>query len=584
MPLNSTVGFEAELFLINSSGEIVAKADDVLNKAKSYKGLMKRITKEYAKEVVEINTFPAEYEEATVVDYINAFFDLDEIARKLDLYLLPMAVYPGKYKPSVRSYGYYHLKEQIFGMEVMEKAARVTSFHFHYPMPKSEARVVALYNLFVGFVPLTDLFSQSSPYYNGLLYGKATRPLLYRDMRHKDIVGAYKGTIFGGTASYVSSFEELLNRIKQREEKWKAFAHKYGYSLRGAELLDYYWGTVRLNKVGTIELRSPDINYPSVILDIISYLRDFLDYVEENKIEVVVGSSPYLSYQDGKLFLPPFNKIREVVYLSSVKGFASKELYNYASSFNAFFPFKGRLKKMFEEKKSIADEIIEKGFSLSAGETLDEESWKELSLYVAENMIKEVDEVKKKALSLFGEEEVLSSTSPLMEKILSYLSEKKHAKPLIDLSKASPSRLSSIKLVILSPYLLEREDFEQEIQGICKKLLSSQPFELLLVVFEKDKDKLISLESKVKCFKSIVVEKKGWLKKALAKLLVYLQGKGIAETQAFYFALKNEELKALSLFGSSGTFISIKGKIKEKVDVVVKNLEELLEFVGKKNR
>ncbi len=68
--VNSSIGFEAELFLIDSEGNIKPEADKILGLTSSLKH---KPVKEYAKEVIEIDALPSELIEGAIIEYINTF-------------------------------------------------------------------------------------------------------------------------------------------------------------------------------------------------------------------------------------------------------------------------------------------------------------------------------------------------------------------------------------------------------------------------------------------------------------------------------------------------------------------------------
>ena len=556
-----SVGFEAELFIINSAGELKPKADEVIAKA-SHENIIHKPVKEYAKEVVEINAFPAEIVEAAVLDYINAFYELDDIVRGLDLYLMPMALYPGKYTPITRNREspYYGLKEKIFGKRWVMAAARATSFHFHYPMPEDKEKLVELYNFFVALVPFFDLVLQSSPYYMARLFAKDGRAFIYRDTSLGEVEGAYKGfELFGGLASYTTGFDELVSLIAERRRRWLSLASKHGVDLKGKELLDYYWGTVRLNKVGTIELRSPDINLPSYLLEAIYFFKKACDLAMEKHIKLSDVEGEAFKLEGEALIIPPMTAVRKASYEASLKGFESPNAYAYAKSLldivdeKREFPL---LRNMFDEKKSFADEIIIKAEKLGYKEELPKEAWEELSLYVAERALSEAEEVKRKATALLSQ---FSSTTlthgKLVEKIIQYIGEEK-AQP-IDLSRKSPSRLKQVKAVILSPYFKRHTT---DIEKLCE--------EFLLISFHP-----------LKCGKHINVEfKEGWhaIAKGLIKLV--LEANNIKESEALFVAKAKDDIPLMSHFGISATFHNAPREVKDKADLLIHSLKEIIKF------
>ena len=583
MKSTSSIGFEAELFLIDSNGEIKPKADEIL---KLGGNLRHKPVGEYAKEVIEINAYPSEIVEGAIIDYINTFYEIDEIIKKENLYLLPMSVYPGDYSPVVREDTYYKVKEKIIGKERMENAARCIGFHFHYPLPNDPVKITQLHNFFISITPIFDLFMQSSPFYKGKQLGKTTRAFAYRDMKTEEIEGVYyNSSLFGGMPSYEKNFSTLLYTMKMRNLEWLKRIVSSGFSKEEANYktgIHYYWGTVRLNpKVATIELRSPDVNLPSILLEGMHLFRKMCDGAME--LNISISEEDLFFVESDTLYLPSISSVRKAVYESSLKGFESEFSLSYANSLLKVFgldSYTEIFKGMIENKKSFSDELIEKAKSLGFEEKLTKEQSNELSLFVAERMVKEIDLVKSKALSLFSEFKPLNLaiSSELMSKILENIAEEENK---IDLSRSSLGRLGNIKAVVFSPNIFEMEEVKNNPDAFIKSLLKLSKSFIIVLLTHKDaslplKEKLKSMESNINFIEIPSSESEKALK-GLIKL--WAEASSIPLTHILYLGLKEDEKELMSYFGASATLNN--SQVKDSADILIEKIDELPLFIGK---
>ncbi len=584
MKENSSIGFEAELFLIDSEGDIKPEADKILQLTSKLKH---KPVKEYAKEVIEINAYPSELVEGAIIDYINTFYEIDEIIQKEDLYLLPMSVYPGQYTPVRRTDKYYQLQERVLGDDALEKAARCVGFHFHYPLPSTRERILTLYNFFVSMVPVFDLFMQSSPFYQLKQLFKDSRAFLYRDMKTSFMKGAYsEGNLFGGVPDYKKDFDSILREIRKRNITWFKQVLKYGFSKEEVKYTpdtNYYWGALRLNpRVATLELRSPDVNLPSNLLEGMNMFRKVSDEVVNN-LKVHISSEDHFYKEDDILYIPSMENVRKATYEASLHGFDSEFAVKYAESFFDVFDLHSSVEgfsKKLREKHSFSDELINKAISLGWNKEgpLESSQAKEISLYVAELMLKEMDTVKARAVSLFSDMKPLNSAigSELMSKILGYLGEEEPQQ--IDLSRSSTARLSNIKVIVLSPELLY-DDFS--IREIVKLRDS---FEVVLLAYKGiNSEKIKHLASKEGInLIEIPQDLKGkeYVKTLKGLIKLWSEASSIQLKEILYFGISSKESELMRYFGASATFNRNK-EVKDFADVLVDHLSELPVFLNK---
>jgi len=427
-------GLEMEMFLIDHEGNIANDADRILKEAEKKK-LEIDLKKECTKSVVEVGVVPRIYvrnlADRVLTDVLSA---LDIIEEK-ELGVFPLAVYPARYEPEMRKGPWYGIKENIFGADKWPLAGRCTGFHFHYSLPSGifgedkflvtnakrmdKQRALNEYNLALACDPATTLFTQSSPIHNGMVLGKDVRLFLYRGGKDLRYDGLYsKFPLFGALPEYAVEYSDLIYLAERRYKAWSDTMLEAGAKKEAIEeyyKLDFTWAPLKVNKVGTIELRGMDMNFPSVLLATAILVKYALKNVQREDIEVVPSTvavkEPFL-FEDNKIYVPPFWYVSSrLQYQSARYGLADDEVKHYSKRFYAFcmqfvnkkyHPAIRPLKRMLKEDKTVSDRVLDevrkRGFS--AKEEIPDGALREIVLHFSSRFRKDVEKTQKLMKSL----------------------------------------------------------------------------------------------------------------------------------------------------------------------------------------
>jgi carboxylate-amine ligase len=315
-----------------------------------------------------------------------------DVAEKYGIGFYPLAMYPYKYEPKMRTGGWYGLKEKLFG-DKWQYAGRCAGFHFHYSLPKGifnyddrhlneqasrkeKQGAVNSYNFGTAIDPVLTTFTQSSPIYQGSFLAKGSRILLYRGGEALKYDGLYNDyQLFGGLQPYVVTYEEIIEGIEERYKKWNAIVKKAGGSVKDLEdknKLDFSWGPVKVNKVGSIELRNMDMNFPSTLMAVSILTKYALRDVQREGVEIIpnnIGLHEPFKLEDNKIFVPPFMQLsKRIQYYGAWEGLENDLVYEYCKKFfglclrfvnKKYYPALRPVKKMLKDRKTRSDEILD---------------------------------------------------------------------------------------------------------------------------------------------------------------------------------------------------------------------------------
>jgi len=429
------VGLEVEVFILDSNGYPTAAADRIIKNCPA-SDRKYALRKEYAKHILEIGAFPR----VRVVNAAHSFIENMEAvldtAEKLDLKIYPFGTFPGHINSQTRNEPYYILQEIIHGQKFVKAASYVAGFHLHYELPrgvlnrkthqlrtttksKLKRAFINEYNFLVAADPVLSTFMQSSPFIDGQYFVKDTRNLLYRDMKiqvnGKEIQGIYKNMkILGSLPHYLHTTSDLNYIIQKRETKWKKLIENAGLSVdmipKEKSILDFYWGPLRVNKLGTFEQRGMDMNYVSHIFAIATMIRHTLKGLYKNEIRVQpsdTGNKQAFKLEDDVLLIPSFTKVKDdLQYKATKKGLESSEIHNYCTRFYKLakkFTDGERaqilkpVRQMLRDRETVSDKIIKhvkkKGYSLK--DTLPQDVCAEIAIKFSDRMYKDLEQAKK---------------------------------------------------------------------------------------------------------------------------------------------------------------------------------------------
>lgn len=428
----SLVGMEMEMMTLDNEGKIIHKADEII---KLTKIINKKcdIVKECTKNIVEFGVFPNVKVQNTGVNLLDNLADALEACERLDVRLLPLATYPGKFNPIIREDEKYNIQKKIFGEKRFEIAGRCVGFHYHYEMPKgvfdrkkkfikemvrskNKEAMLHTYNLMIAADPVLTTFTQSSPFYQGKFYGKDSRLLWYRGGQKLNFMdGMYaKYQMLGGLQPYKQTGTDLIQTINRKWDKWDKITKKAGapdnfMKIYKSKLIPM-WNPVKVNAHGTLEQRGMDMNHPKYLLGVAVLMKFLLRAVTEDFIIVLpsdIGIDEPFKIEGNIMYVPPHTHVRNFLqYESAYKGYESKELRKYIKKFLRtskslmLEKYKPTVKKIIAQvnrEKSTSDIIIKrakkKGYGIDT--ELPNDVAAEIALKSCGNMLKEIEETRK---------------------------------------------------------------------------------------------------------------------------------------------------------------------------------------------
>ena len=427
----SLTGFEVELFTIDQKGRIVNGADILLKKAKSDKNLT--LKKEISLNLIEIASYPSETIQNTMVNLLRELEYLVAIANKENMLLCPLALYPGKFEPTMNKDTRYEIKKSIFGKDKYKIEGRCAGFHCHYTLPRgifdSELRVLKMltrskikdsfvnsYNLLIAADPALTCFMQSSPFYQGRHIGKDSRVIMYRG---GEALNNKKGLYadfeeFGGLPHYKLTAFDIMDIITTRYEKWKSYIMSLGINIKVLSLygsvLYTNWSPVRINAHGTIEQRGMDMNHPVYIAGIGVIIKHILKKLQEEFYAIVpseIGIKEPFKVEGDVIYIPPFPYVRnELQRLSAYNGLESDVVHNYCRRFlrmaqsampKSSYTLIRVFQDMLNKKKTVSDEIL--GYARKKGwerkELLSGKLAAEIAIHHSERLLDELISTRK---------------------------------------------------------------------------------------------------------------------------------------------------------------------------------------------
>jgi carboxylate-amine ligase len=359
------IGLEQEFFLVNERGALSERADEFLDRCQKVAEAAGEDPGCFAPEcspyMVEINAPPAH----SLAELSREHLERVQLALiagwELGLRLYPLATYPLGVNPEIRNDPHYQLQARTVGRERFAHAGRCAGVHLHLEVPgavdprvgvsydaerAAREELLNLYNLGTALDPAIIALTRSCPYYAGVTTGLAMRTALYRGDPELAPYGLYaQFEEVGGLRPYAASVGELVELQFSRYHAWLEYMDRAGvdrklfFEMGGGLLEASSWNPVRLNPLGTIELRGIDSNYPRETLAVCALVSSAAERVRRERMSVlphqdvrafeVVGSTllvPAFDYLDGDLFRAASTggvKSREVVsYLDSILEFA----------------------------------------------------------------------------------------------------------------------------------------------------------------------------------------------------------------------------------------------------------------------
>lgn len=354
------IGLEQEFFLVKESGNLSNRSDEFLARCGELAGKAGRNPEGFAPEcatcMVEINAPPSRSVEDLAREYLAGVGLAIEAARELGLRLYPLATYPLAVECALRDEPRYELQARTVGRERFQIAGRCAGVHLHletaantmHPTtgvsydstPEARYELLSLYNLATALDAALVSLSRSGPFYGGKATGLATRTTCYRGDPDLFPNGLYADlSPVGGLRPYAASIEELVELQFDRHHAWLAAMDRAGLEREtlfetGDGLLQTAWNPVRLNGVGTVELRGLDSNHPVSVLALATLVSSAADRVRRERLRVVPRVELAVFEADGDtLYVPGFDYLSGRLFREAVSaGVESPEVVAYLDS------------------------------------------------------------------------------------------------------------------------------------------------------------------------------------------------------------------------------------------------------------
>ncbi|NEQ22830.1 MAG: glutamate--cysteine ligase, partial [Microcoleus sp. SIO2G3] len=354
------IGLEQEFFLVDEEGLPSDRADEYLQHcqevAKAEGIAPGYFVGEWVKGMVEINTPPAYIPSELAREYIKNLAVAVQAARDMSLRLYPLSSYPLHLTPVIRDKLNYHLQVRTVGYDRFLNAGKCTGTHLHLEVAPGviDSRVgvsynstvaareelLNIYNLATALDSTLIALARACPYYEGQATGLAYHIVRYRGSDTFGWDGVYTDLqSVGGLMPYADCAERLVELQFERYYAWleamdQAGVERHLFQESGGNLLDSSWNPVRLNDLGTVELRNIDSNYPEVILAIITLVYNAADRVRREGITVRPKSGACTFELNGdRLSVPDFEYLNgELLYAAVSEGIMSSKVTTYLDS------------------------------------------------------------------------------------------------------------------------------------------------------------------------------------------------------------------------------------------------------------
>lgn len=327
----ATFGLENEFLVIDEAGQVTNAADAIIKHCKGTR-FGKHLVPEVSLCMLEIGAAPKESVRHAAKGYLRTMEFVLDHARKLDLWLYPLATYPGHVVPVLRKKPWYNAQRVLLGEHFDEYAGQICGFHFHKDLPrgvfdkktgtlkhlarsKAADVFVQQHNFLIAADPALSTLLQSSPFWQGRLFGKDARLGFYRNLEfpERDAEGLYRRhRRFGRLPDYIHTPYDVHSRAESqkhaflreiREKKPRIIP-----TIKDGHPYTFYWGPVRVNKLGTFEQRGMDMNLPAHMLGISTLLKKALAGINQLGLKITPSnhaiSHPF-KVEDSAVLVPP---------------------------------------------------------------------------------------------------------------------------------------------------------------------------------------------------------------------------------------------------------------------------------------
>jgi hypothetical protein len=424
-------GLEVEMMVLDKNGYPVDKGLELINACKA-RDKKFPIVKEIMQCMVELNSYPSvnvQNTTSTMLDYLHTL--LDE-AEKRELRLYPLGLYPGNVKTKIFPTPHYKFMQKMLGKEEVAMGTYATGFHFHYTLPrgvfdkkkrflkdlvksKVAKTMIDSYNFGIAADPALTALMQSSPIHNGKFVAKDTRLLLWRPGKDLDFTGSFhKQPKFAGLPIYKSTLTDLTYMLKRRQQKLHEVFGKHGYDQKlvstPGKSLRFSWHALRMNRIGTMELRMIDMNHPKYVVAAAVMLKYIFRRIQQDFLHVMasdVGREEPFKLEGNILHIPPHTYVRKHLQkLAIYEGLENEEVRTYARRFfhfaksctpPKFYDALRPLQHVLDRNQSVSDVLLNKFKKRGYGreDTIPDEICAEVARTSSKQMGREIEETKK---------------------------------------------------------------------------------------------------------------------------------------------------------------------------------------------
>lgn len=397
------IGLEQEFFLVDEAGVISNRSDEFLQRCQEMAEAEGRspdyFAPEWVKNMVEINTPPVYSVTDLATEYLSNLKLALQVGREMSLRLYPLSTYPIEVMPVIRNKPWNHVQVRTVGYDRFLHAGRCTGTHLHLDLPDgtidphvgvsydvtqaARDELLNIYNLATALDVALIALSRACPFYQGRGMNVSAHTVHYRGSDTFGWEGVYTHLQpVGGLQPYAASAEELVELQFARYYAWleamdKAGVERHLFSDAGGSLLKAAWNRVRLNKLGTVEMRGTDSNYPEVTLAIATLVYNAADRVRrENLIVRPAEGVRTFELSGDKLSVPDFKYLDgDLLYAAVTEGVKSSQVKAYLDSVLAFVVKDGgegskylaKLKSSLGEYQTTEAEILQE-FTPASGE------------------------------------------------------------------------------------------------------------------------------------------------------------------------------------------------------------------------
>ncbi|MDZ8190005.1 MAG: glutamate-cysteine ligase family protein [Nostoc sp. ChiSLP02] len=389
------IGLEQEFFLVDEIGHLSDRADEFLQACQltaQAQGINTNyFVPEFVKSMVEINTPPVYSGTELAKEYLKNLKLALAVAREMNLRLYPLSSYPLHIMPVMRDRPNYHIQARTVGYDKFLHAGKCTGTHLHLEVPPGviDPRVAVsytstsaereellnIYNLATACDSALIALTRACPFYEGQAIGLAAHTIRYRGSETFGWEGVYTNLQpVGGLMPYADSVEDLVEQQFARYYAWlqamaKAGIEPHLFLEAGGSLLKSAWNPVRLNKLGTVEIRCIDSNYPSITLAVIILLENVANRVRRENLKVRPAKGIQIFELVGdRLYVPDFAYLNgELLYTSATEGVKNSQVRTYLDSILQFamrdtsegVHFLAKLSKDLDCYQTIEAEILQ---------------------------------------------------------------------------------------------------------------------------------------------------------------------------------------------------------------------------------